>query len=153
MQPKGWVQLLNEGIGPQCSGGNRITRRSALMDVKKAIVPVETVPGGVKVMRMVAVYKANEVGLCGLVLWILGFSLDVITCFLNGELDVDEPMSVSWPNGLTMRGVFFGKLQKSVYGLKQAPRIWYRTSKKSLLAYDHRLRVSDDIDPCLFCIW
>ncbi|KAK3239650.1 hypothetical protein CYMTET_50443 [Cymbomonas tetramitiformis] len=132
------------------------------MDVKKAIVPVETVPGGVKQqgVHYEDVYAPRTqlstlriLIQLRLVLWILGFSLDVITCFLNGELDVDEPMSVSWPNGLTMRGVFFGKLQKSVYGLKQAPRIWYRTSKKSLLAYDHRLRVSDDIDPCLFCIW
>eukprot|EP00854_Cymbomonas_tetramitiformis_P015977 gene15977-biopygen16478 len=165
----------------------------ALIDVKQAILPVETAPAGEKVMRMVAVYKAklDSAGVLterktrwvvcsngqqhgvhyedvyapctqlstlriliqlSLVLGLLAFSLDVITCFLNGELDVDTPMYVSWPNARTVRGVLYGILQKSVYGLKQAPRIWYKTSKEFVLAYDHRLRVSN-IDPCLFYIW
>ncbi|KAK3239932.1 hypothetical protein CYMTET_50173 [Cymbomonas tetramitiformis] len=191
-EPKGWVQLVNGPDSVQWQESDH-KEECALIDVKKAILPVETVPAGEKVMRMVAVYKAklDSAGelterktrwvVCGngqqhgvhyedvyapctqlstlriliqlsLVLGLLAFALDVITCFLNGELDVDVPLYVSWPNARTVRGVRCGILQKSVYGLKQAPRIWYRTSKEFLLAYDHRIRVSN-IDPCLFYIW
>ncbi|KAK3276045.1 hypothetical protein CYMTET_15860 [Cymbomonas tetramitiformis] len=191
-EPKGWVQLVN---GPDSVQWQESDHREecVLIDVKQAILPVETVPAGEKVMRMVAVYKAKldsagalterktRWAVCGngqqhgvhyedvyapctqlstlriliqlsLVLGLVAFSLDVITCFLNGELDVDTPMYVSWPNAWTIQGVLYGILQKSVYGLKQAPRIWYKTSKEFLLAYDHRLRMSN-IDPCLFYIW
>ncbi|KAK3240544.1 hypothetical protein CYMTET_49624 [Cymbomonas tetramitiformis] len=191
-EPKGWVQLVN---GPDSVEWQESDKKEecALIDVKKAILPVETVPAGEKVMRMTAVYKAklDSAGqlterktrwvVCGngqqhgvhyedvyapctqlstlriliqlsLVLGLLAFAMDVITCFLNGQLDVDVPLYVSWPNARTIRGVRYGMLQKSVYGLKQAPRIWYKTSKEFLLAYDHRLRVSN-IDPCLFYIW
>ncbi|KAK3285328.1 hypothetical protein CYMTET_7061 [Cymbomonas tetramitiformis] len=191
-EPKGWVQLLKGPDAVQWQESNH-KEECALIDVKKAIAPVESVPAGEKVMRMTAVYKAKldsagEVTerktrwvVCGngqqhgvhyedvyapctqlstlriliqlsLVLGLLVFALDVITCFLNGELDVYTPMYVSWPNARTVRGVLYGMLQKSVYGLKQAPRIWYKTSKNFLLAYDSRLRVSN-IDPCLFYIW
>ncbi|KAK3290020.1 hypothetical protein CYMTET_2561 [Cymbomonas tetramitiformis] len=191
-EPKGWVQLLKGPDAVQWQESDH-KEECALIDVKKAIEPVESVPAGEKVMRMTAVYKAKldsagEVTerktrwvVCGngqqhgvhyedvyapctqlstlriliqlsLVLGLSAFALDVITCFLNGELDVDTPMYVSWPNARTVRGVLYGILQKSVYGLKQAPRIWYKTSKNFLLAYDSRLRVSN-IDPCLFYIW
>eukprot|EP00854_Cymbomonas_tetramitiformis_P034209 gene34209-biopygen20511 len=191
-EPKGWAQLLQASETVEWQASDK-KEECALIDVKKAILPVETVPAGAKVMRMAAVYRAklDSAGVlierksrwvvCGngqqhgvhyedvyapctqlstlriliqlsLVLGLLAFSLDVITCFLNGELDVEEPMYVRWPSGRTVRGVLFGKVQKSVYGLKQAPRIWYKTSKEFLLAYDHRLRVSN-IDPCLFYIW
>ncbi|KAK3271824.1 hypothetical protein CYMTET_19847 [Cymbomonas tetramitiformis] len=191
-EPKGWVQLLKGPDAVQWQESDH-KEECALIDVKKAIAPVESVPAGEKVMRMTAVYKAKldsagEVTerktrwvVCGngqqhgvhyedvyapctqlstlriliqlsLVLGLLVFALDVITCFLNGELDVYTPMYVSWPNARTVRGVLYGMLQKSVYGLKQAPRIWYKTSKNFLLAYDSRLRVSN-IDPCLFYIW
>ncbi|KAK3262576.1 hypothetical protein CYMTET_28574 [Cymbomonas tetramitiformis] len=177
-EPKGWVQLVNEPDSVQWQESDH-REECALIDVKKAILPVETVPAGEKVMRMVAVYKAklDSAGelterktrwvVCGngqqhgvhyedvyapctqlstlrfliqlsLVLRLLAFALDVITCFLNGELDVDVPLYVSWPNARTVRGVRYGILQKSVYGLKQAPRIWIRVS---------------NIDPCLFYIW
>ncbi|KAK3272840.1 hypothetical protein CYMTET_18872 [Cymbomonas tetramitiformis] len=159
-EPKGWVQLVN---GPDSVQWQESDHREecALIDVKKAILPVETVPAGEKVMRMVAVYKAklDSAGelterktrwvVCGngqqhgvhyedvyapctqlstlriliqlsLVLGLLAFALDVITCFLNGELDVDVPLYVSWPNARTVRGV--------------------------------RIRVSN-IDPCLLYIW
>ncbi|KAK3260032.1 hypothetical protein CYMTET_30997 [Cymbomonas tetramitiformis] len=191
-EPKGWVQLVNGPDSVQWQESDH-KEECALIDVKKAILPVETVPAGEKVMRMVAVYtaKLDSAGelterktrwvVCGngqqhgvhyedvyapctqlstlriliqlsLVLGLSAFALDVITCFLNGELDVDVPLYVSWPNARTVRGVRYGILQKSVYGLKQAPRIWYKTSKEFLLAYDHRIRVSN-IDPCLFYIW
>ncbi|KAK3279430.1 hypothetical protein CYMTET_12685 [Cymbomonas tetramitiformis] len=191
-EPKGWVQLVNGPDSVQWQESDH-KEECALIDVKKAILPVETVPAGEKVMRMTAVYKAklDSAGqlterktrwvVCGngqqhgvhyedvyapctqlstlriliqlsLVLGLLAFALDVITCFLNGKLDVDVPLYVSWPNARIVRGVRYGILQKSVYGLKQAPRIWYKTSEEFLLAYDHRIRVSN-IDPCLFYIW
>ncbi|KAK3244364.1 hypothetical protein CYMTET_46018 [Cymbomonas tetramitiformis] len=191
-EPKGWVQLVNGPDSVQWQESDH-KEECALIDVKKAILPVETVPVGEKVMRMTAVYRAklDSAGqlterktrwvVCGngqqhgvhyedvyapctqlstlriliqlsLVLGLLAFALDVITCFLNGKLDVDVPLYVSWPNARTVRGVRYGILQKSVYGLKQAPRICYKTSKEFLLAYDHRIRVSN-IDPCLFYIW
>ncbi|KAK3245759.1 hypothetical protein CYMTET_44693 [Cymbomonas tetramitiformis] len=185
-EPKGWVQLVNGPDSVQWQESDH-KEECALIDVKKAILPVETVPAGEKVMRMVAVYKAKldcageltkrktRWVVCGngqqhgvhyedvyapctqlstlrtliqlsLVLGLLAFALDVITCFLNGELDVDVPLYVSWPNARTVRRVRYGILQKSVYGLKQAPRIWYRTSKEFLLAYDHRIQ---DCNPCM----
>ncbi|KAK3242733.1 hypothetical protein CYMTET_47582 [Cymbomonas tetramitiformis] len=113
-EPKGWVQLVNGPDSVQWQESDH-KEECALIDVKKAILPVETVPAGEKVMRMVAVYKAK---------------LDSA-----GELTERKTRWV-----------------KSVSGLKQAPRIWYKTSKEFLLAYDHRIRVSN-IDPCLLYIW
>ncbi|KAK3238281.1 hypothetical protein CYMTET_51696 [Cymbomonas tetramitiformis] len=159
-EPKGWVQLVNGPDSVQWQESDH-KEECALIDVKKAILPVETVPAGEKVMRMVVVYKAklDSAGelterktrwvVCGngqqhgvhyedvyapctqlstlriliqlsLVLGLSAFALDIITCFLNGELDVDVPLYVSWPNARTVRGV--------------------------------RIRVSN-IDPCLFYIW
>ncbi|KAK3267553.1 hypothetical protein CYMTET_23899 [Cymbomonas tetramitiformis] len=86
-----------------------------------------------------------------LVLGLLAFVLDVITCFLNSSLDVGTAIYVRWPAGREVRGTHYGLLLKSVYGLKQAPRVWYQTSKAWLLQYDARLTVSN-IDPCLFFI-
>ncbi|KAK3260555.1 hypothetical protein CYMTET_30494 [Cymbomonas tetramitiformis] len=85
--------------------------------------------------------------------WLLeGFALDVITCFLNSQLDTNESIFVTFPDGRTIRGCRCGRLLSSVHGLKQAPRVWYYTSKKWLLQYDDRLRVSS-VEPCLFYIW
>ncbi|KAK3263376.1 hypothetical protein CYMTET_27813 [Cymbomonas tetramitiformis] len=87
----------------------------------------------------------------GLILGLLSFTMDVITCFLNGDLDLDNPLFVRWPDGRMVRGTYFGRLAKSVYGLKQAPRVWYFTLKRWILLYDAMLAVSN-IDPCLFYI-
>eukprot|EP00854_Cymbomonas_tetramitiformis_P008745 gene8745-biopygen8899 len=87
-----------------------------------------------------------------LVLGLLAFTMDVVTCFLNGELDIETPLYVRWPDGRVVRGTRFGRLQKSVYGLKQASRVWYFTLKRWLLQYDTMLAVSN-IDPCLFYIF
>ena len=51
--------------------------------------------------------------------------MDVVTAFLNPEVDGDVymvmPGGVEAPAG----GPWVCKLRKSVYGLKQAPRLWY----------------------------
>ncbi|KAK3233246.1 hypothetical protein CYMTET_56452 [Cymbomonas tetramitiformis] len=55
-EPKGWVQLLKAPDTMQWKKSDH-KEECALINVKKAIVPVETVPEGAEVMRMVAVYK------------------------------------------------------------------------------------------------
>ncbi|KAK3263015.1 hypothetical protein CYMTET_28157 [Cymbomonas tetramitiformis] len=87
-----------------------------------------------------------------LILGLWAFTMDVVTCFLNGELDVANPLYVRWPDGRMVRGTHFGRLAKSVYGLKQAPRVWYFTLKRWLLQYDALLAVSN-VDPCLSYIF
>eukprot|EP00854_Cymbomonas_tetramitiformis_P034337 gene34337-biopygen26123 len=87
-----------------------------------------------------------------LIMGLQAFSMDVVTCFLNSELDIQNPIFVRWPDGRLVRGTRYGRLAKSVYGLKQAPRVWYFTMKRWLLSYDDRLAVSN-IDPCLFYIF
>eukprot|EP00171_Calliarthron_tuberculosum_P022843 IDg22843t1 len=59
--------------------------------------------------------------------------MDVVTAFLNGDLDEDIYMEV--PAGFkdpTQPNVVC-KLQKALYGLKQAPRQWYAKINKFLL--------------------
>eukprot|EP00854_Cymbomonas_tetramitiformis_P022753 gene22753-biopygen23521 len=107
----------------------------ALIDVKRAIVPVKSLPAGVKSLGMKAIYKlkfdaANVLterksrwvvfgnkqthGMnyeevyspctqlntlriliqLSLILGPLAFTMDVVTCFLNGDLDLDAPLFV-----------------------------------------------------------
>lgn len=47
---------------------------------------------------------------------------DVITAFLNGELD--EDLYLSPPEGIQVDNNKVLKLKKSIYGLKQAPKCW-----------------------------
>jgi len=51
--------------------------------------------------------------------------MDVVTAFLNPEVDGDVYMAM--PNGVEAPagGPWVCKLRKSLYGLKQAPRLWY----------------------------
>jgi hypothetical protein len=51
-------------------------------------------------------------------------NLDIITAFLNGNIDSDVWMTV--PDGMDLDPVkYVLRLRKSLYGLKQAPRIWW----------------------------
>ncbi|KAF0771177.1 hypothetical protein AaE_002477, partial [Aphanomyces astaci] len=54
-------------------------------------------------------------------------AMDVITAFLNGEIDCE--VYVKYPPGFdtakNRRDVF--RALRSVYGIKQAPRLWYQT--------------------------
>jgi len=51
--------------------------------------------------------------------------MDVVTAFLNPEVDGDVYMAM--PDGVEapVGGPWVCKLRKSLYGLKQAPRLWY----------------------------
>ena len=51
--------------------------------------------------------------------------MDVVTAFLNPEVDGDVYMAM--PDGIEAPagGPWVCKLRKSLYGLKQAPRLWY----------------------------
>ena len=51
--------------------------------------------------------------------------MDVVTAFLNPEVDRDVYMAI--PDGVEapVGGPWVCKLRKSLYGLKQAPRLWY----------------------------
>eukprot|EP00854_Cymbomonas_tetramitiformis_P034065 gene34065-biopygen9256 len=190
--PKNWPQLVSAPDAVQWQASD-YKEECALIDVKHAIVPVKSLPAGVKSLGMKAVYKpkfdaANVLterksrwvvfgnkqthgvnyeevySLCtqlntlriliqlSLILGLLAFTMDVVTCFLNGDLDLDAPLFVRWPDNRLVRGTYFGRLAKSVYGLKQAPRVWYFTLKRWLLQYHTMLAVSN-IDPCLFYIF
>ena len=59
-------------------------------------------------------------------------NLDIITAFLNGDIDTDVFMGI--PEGMDIdprRYVL--KLRRSLYGLKQAPRIWWEKMRNFLL--------------------
>lgn len=51
--------------------------------------------------------------------------MDVVTVFLNGELD--EDIYMEQPNGCVYRSTrdWVCRLQKALYGLKQTPRKWH----------------------------
>ena len=74
--------------------------------------------------------------------------MDVVTAFLNGDLDEDVFMSV--PEGLSsdLTKNKVCKLRKSLYGLKQSPHQWYAKIRK-LLVEELKFQSSSN-DPCLY---
>jgi hypothetical protein len=59
-------------------------------------------------------------------------NLDIITAFLNGDVDTEIYMGV--PEGMDLDPKkFILKLRRSLYGLKQAPRIWWERMRNFLL--------------------
>ena len=74
--------------------------------------------------------------------------MDVVTAFLNGDLDEEVYMSV--PEGLRSDSTInkVCKLQKSLYGFKQAPRQWYAKIHEYLISH-LKFKCSID-DPCLY---
>ena len=56
---------------------------------------------------------------------------DVITAFLNG--DIDEDIYLEGPDGYELPEGKVLKLKKALYGLKQAPRQWYRKLQDHLV--------------------
>ena len=59
-------------------------------------------------------------------------NLDIITAFLNGDVDAELYMGI--PEGMDLDPKkFVLKLRRSLYGLKQAPRIWWERMRKFLL--------------------
>ena len=64
--------------------------------------------------------------------------MDVITAFLNGELD--ETVSMEQPEGYVdpEHPDHVLLLFKTLYGLKQASRAWYQTIKKALIKFNFK---------------
>ncbi len=74
--------------------------------------------------------------------------MDVVTAFLNGDLDQDIFTSIpeGFKNSSNSNKVC--KLQKSLYGLKQSPRQWY--AKRHSYLVDELGFHSSRNDPCLY---
>ena len=74
--------------------------------------------------------------------------MDVVTAFLNGDLDEDVFMAV--PEGLSsdLTKSKVCKLRKSLYGLKQSPRQWYAKIHHFLV--EELNFQSSSNDPCLY---
>ena len=70
---------------------------------------------------------------------------DVKTAFLNGFLE--EDIFIDIPEGLSIKGNFVLKLNKSLYGLKQASRCWNKTFTEFLLKYGF---VQSQADQCIY---
>jgi len=69
--------------------------------------------------------------------------MDVISVFLNGELD--EEIYMNQPDGCVMPGNEHKvcKLVKSLYGLKQAPKQWHQKFDEVILSSGFKLNQSD----------
>lgn len=74
--------------------------------------------------------------------------MDVVTAFLNGDLDEDIYMEV--PDGFKdpKRPDLVCKLRKALYGLKQAPRQWYAKIHEFLV--NDLGFASSPNDPCMY---
>jgi len=62
--------------------------------------------------------------------------LDVVTAFLNPEIDDDDIYSTlpdGWPEGLNAPKIIL-RLRKALYGVKQAPRLWHNDINAFLLS-------------------
>ena len=73
--------------------------------------------------------------------------MDIVTAFLNGELD--EEIYMQQPTGYVIPGKehLVCKLKKSLYGLKQSPRCW----NKAFHDYMEVIGFSQSVaDPCVF---
>ena len=75
------------------------------------------------------------------------YQMDVVTAFLNGELD--EKIYMQQPDGYQVSGKenLVYKLKKSLYGLKQAPRCWNRALREFMIQIGF---VQSDADSCVF---
>jgi hypothetical protein len=63
--------------------------------------------------------------------------LDVVTAFLNPEVDDDDiymALPEGWPEGLDAHALpIIVRLRKALYGLKQSPRLWHNDINTFLL--------------------
>ena len=75
--------------------------------------------------------------------------LDVKTAFLHAKLK--HNIYIRLPEGITIGGKTYGKLNKSLYGLKQAAHDWHALQEEFILNHDKRFRRSS-VDPCLYVI-
>ena len=76
--------------------------------------------------------------------------MDVVTAFLNGELE--EKVSMKQPDGYRdpMHPHHVCRLVKNLYGLKQAPRVWHRTVDPFIKSLGF---IALDADPCIYYRW
>jgi hypothetical protein len=73
--------------------------------------------------------------------------MDVVTAFLNPELDEGEVIYMHLPSVLTKDLTHVYLLKKAIYGLKQAPRRWHHC----LVTFLNSVNFSKSkADPCLF---
>ena len=75
------------------------------------------------------------------------YQLDVEQAFLNTELD--RPLYMSLPAGVTLEEKRYVKLHKAIYGLKQAPNLWYLACRIAIEKSEPRLTRMKS-DPCFF---
>ena len=73
------------------------------------------------------------------------YQMDVVTAFLNGDLEEDIYMSP--PEGTNTPIGYVWKLKKAIYGLKQASRMWHKKIADFLKDLDFKSTYSE---PCLF---
>ncbi len=73
--------------------------------------------------------------------------MDVITAFLNGDLQ--EEIYMEQPEGYTVPGKeeMVCRLKKSLYGLKQSPRCWNQKFRESMELLQFK---QSQADPCIF---
>ena len=73
--------------------------------------------------------------------------MDVVTAFLNGQLN--EDIYMQQPPGYIQPGQeeLVCKLKKSLYGLKQSPRCWNKTFREHMTIMGFK---QSDADPCVF---
>ena len=76
-------------------------------------------------------------------------AIDVAGAFLNAE--IKEDIIIEFPDGITLDGCKYAKLQKSLYGLHQAGRDWHEMSDRIIKSFDSRIKQSQT-DPCLYYI-
>lgn len=72
--------------------------------------------------------------------------MDVVTAFLNGDLEKDIYMNIHEGFRTTTNSHMVCKLQKSLYGLKQSPRQWY--GKMHMYLFNDLGFSSSQNDPC-----
>ena len=73
--------------------------------------------------------------------------MDVVTAFLNGELQ--EDIYMQQPPGYEVPGKegLVCKLKRSLYGLKQAPRVWNKSFQEFMIRLGLKQSTAD---PCVF---
>jgi hypothetical protein len=71
--------------------------------------------------------------------------LDVVTAFLNPEIDDDDiymTLPDGWPEGSNAPKIVV-RLRKAIYGLNQAPRLWHDDINAFLLSFGFTQSLAD----------
>ena len=73
--------------------------------------------------------------------------MDVVTAFLNGNLE--EDIYMEQPEGYVQQGKekLVCKLKKSLYGLKQSSRCWNKVSTEFMMSIGYHQSTAD---PCIY---